>query len=634
MRYAIGIDLGGTNIAAGLVDEDYRLLAKDSVRTRAQRPWQEVVADMAALAEKLVRQSGLDPADCAGIGVGAPGSCRGGTGEVVYANNLHWDHVPLCQELTRLTGYPCRLSNDANCAALGEAVAGAAKDCRSVVLITLGTGVGSGIVMDGELLEGEDGAGAEFGHTTLISGGVRCTCGRPGCVESYVSATGLIRMGREAAEKHPESLLCKENLSAYDVYDAKNRGDETAKAVIAQYETYLGEALTNLVNLLRPEMILIGGGVSGQGEALTGPLNDYVRANCYGGETSYVTKVATASLGNLAGIIGASALCLRRPACAPLRLSPAFKDYLWGGERLKEDYGKKTDMSPLAESWELSCHPAGPSVIANGPWAGKTLTAYLEANPQHLRAGAEAGTEFPLLIKLIDAAQSLSVQVHPDDEYARTKENGQLGKTEMWYVVDAKPGAGIYYGFKRPTTLEEMEAAIRENTLTELLNWVEAKPGDVFFIPAGTVHAIGAGLLIAEVQQSSNLTYRVYDYGRVGADGKPRELHIAKALDVAKRERPETPVGPTEPAHDVPGGRLQPLVACDRFNVSELTVSGLMEENVTPESFVSLLCLEGEGVLLCGGESLALAKGQSVFLPAGMGACRLAGEMRLLRTTL
>ena len=237
MRYAIGIDLGGTNIAAGLVDEDYRLLAKDSVRTRAQRPWQEVVADMAALAEKLVRQSGLDPADCAGIGVGAPGSCRGGTGEVVYANNLHWDHVPLCQELTRLTGYPCRLSNDANCAALGEAVAGAAKDCRSVVLITLGTGVGSGIVMDGELLEGEDGAGAEFGHTTLISGGVRCTCGRPGCVESYVSATGLIRMGREAAEKHPESLLCKENLSAYDVYDAKNRGDETAKAVIAQYET-------------------------------------------------------------------------------------------------------------------------------------------------------------------------------------------------------------------------------------------------------------------------------------------------------------------------------------------------------------------------------------------------------------
>lgn len=634
MRYAIGIDLGGTNIAAGVVSEDYRLLAKESVPTHAERPWQAIVADMAALTQGLIRSSGLDLANCVGIGVGNPGVCRGDTGEVVYANNLNWEHVPLSAEITRLTGCPCRIGNDANCAALGEAVAGAAKGCRSVVLITLGTGVGSGILMDGELVEGEDGAGAEFGHTTLISGGVRCTCGRQGCVESYVSATGLIRMGREAAEKHPESLLCKENLTAYDVYDAKNRGDETAKAVVAQYETYLGEALTDLVNLLRPEMILIGGGVSGQGEALTDPLNDYVRANCYGREMSYVTRIATASLGNLAGIIGAAALCLRRPACAPLLLSPAFKDYLWGGERLKEDYGKKTDMTPLAESWELSCHPAGPSVIENGPWAGKTLAAYLSANPQHLRAGAETGAEFPLLIKLIDAAQSLSVQVHPDDEYARTRENGQLGKTEMWYVVDAKPGAGIYYGFKRPTTLEEMEKAICENTLTDLLSWVEAKPGDVFFIPAGTVHAIGAGLLIAEVQQSSNLTYRVYDYGRVGADGKPRELHIAKALDVAKRERPQTPIGPTEPARDVPGGREQPLVACDRFTVSELAVDGLMEENVTPESFVALLCLSGEGALLCGGESYALAKGQSVFLPAGMGACKLAGSMRLLRTQL
>ena len=200
MRYAIGIDLGGTNIAAGVVSEDYRLLAKESVPTHAERPWQAIVADMAALTQGLIRSSGLDPADCVGIGVGNPGVCRGDTGEVVYANNLNWEHVPLGTEITRLTGYPCRIGNDANCAALGEAVAGAAKGCHSVVLITLGTGVGSGILMDGELVEGEDGAGAEFGHTTLISGGVRCTCGRQGCVESYVSATGLIRMGREAAE--------------------------------------------------------------------------------------------------------------------------------------------------------------------------------------------------------------------------------------------------------------------------------------------------------------------------------------------------------------------------------------------------------------------------------------------------
>ncbi len=308
MRYAIGIDLGGTNIAAGLVDEDFRLLAKKSVPTHAQRPWQEIVADMAALAQALIRESALDPAECAGIGVGNPGVCRSSTGEVVYSNNLRWDHVPLCAEITRLTGFPCRVSNDANCAALGEVVAGAAKGCRSAVLITLGTGVGSGIVMDGELVEGEDGAGAEFGHTTLISGGVRCTCGRLGCVESYVSATGLIRMGREAAAAHPESLLNRENLSAYDVYDAKNRGDEAAKAVVAQYETYLGEALTNLVNLLRPEMILIGGGVSRQGERILAPIREYVAEHCFGQRQGAIPVIAAAKLGNEAGIIGAAAL--------------------------------------------------------------------------------------------------------------------------------------------------------------------------------------------------------------------------------------------------------------------------------------------------------------------------------------
>ena len=225
------------------------------------------------------------------------------------------------------------------------------------------------------------------------------------------------------------------------------------------------------------------------------------------------------------------------------------------------------------------------------------------------------------------------MQVHPDDAYARRVENS-FGKTEMWVVVDAQEGAGIYYGFKEAISLEEMETAIRENTLTDRLNWVSAKPGDVFFIPAGTVHAIGAGLLIAEVQQSSNLTYRVYDYGRVGADGKPRALHIAKALDVALRNRPTCPVGPTEPAQEVPGGRVQPLVCCDRFDVSRLEVCGVMQGTAGEESFHALLCLRGEGAILAGGESLPIAKGQSLFIPAGMGDYRLAGDMTLLRTTL
>ena len=178
----------------------------------------------------------------------------------------------------------------------------------------------------------------------------------------------------------------------------------------------------------------------------------------------------------------------------PLLLSPAFKDYIWGGNRLKRDWGKRTDMTPLAESWELSCHEAGPSVISGGAYAGRTLGEYLAEHPQDAGTKAQNAGAFPLLIKLIDAAGPLSVQVHPDDAYAREFEHS-LGKSEMWLVLDASEGAGIYYGFKRETSLAEMRAAIENNTLTELLNWVPVKKGECFFIPAGTVHAIGAVLL-------------------------------------------------------------------------------------------------------------------------------------------
>ena len=181
---------------------------------------------------------------------------------------------------------------------------------------------------------------------------------------------------------------------------------------------------------------------------------------------------------------------------AILKLAPSFKDYIWGGNRLKRDWGKRTDMTPLAESWELSCHEAGPSVIAGGAYAGRTLGEYLAEHPQDTGTKAQNAGAFPLLIKLIDAAGPLSVQVHPDDAYAREFEHS-LGKSEMWLVLDASEGAGIYYGFKRETPLAEMRAAIENNTLTELLSWVPAKTGDCFFIPAGTVHAIGAGLMVA-----------------------------------------------------------------------------------------------------------------------------------------
>ncbi len=223
-----------------------------------------------------------------------------------------------------------------------------------------------------------------------------------------------------------------------------------------------------------------------------------------------------------------------------LKLQPACKSYLWGGRRLKDDYHKVFEGEPLAETWELSCHPDGPSRIVGGTYDGWTLPDYLQKEGKRvLGSNCQIFDDFPVLIKFIDAKENLSVQVHPNNTDALEREH-QYGKTEMWYVLDAQPGAFLYHGFRHEITREEYRQRIENNTLTEVLNAVEVKKGDLFFIPAGTVHAIGKGMVIAEIQQNSNVTYRVYDYDRLGADGKPRQLHIEQAIRVSDLRPPRT----------------------------------------------------------------------------------------------
>ena len=217
-----------------------------------------------------------------------------------------------------------------------------------------------------------------------------------------------------------------------------------------------------------------------------------------------------------------------------LKLTPSCKDYLWGGSRLRTDFGVQSDLNPLAEAWVLSCHPDGPSYLPDGTM----LADYLAAHPEAAGTDCKKFEMFPVLTKFIDAKNSISIQVHPSNEYALEHEH-QYGKTEMWYVLDCEPGAFLYYGFDHEISREELEERIRNNTLTEVLNAVPVKKGDCFFIPSGTLHAICKGVVVAEVQQNSNVTYRVYDYGRVGADGKPRALHVKQALEVMRRTPPE-----------------------------------------------------------------------------------------------
>ena len=306
----IGIDLGGTNIAVGAVDDGHAIVSRVSVPTLARRPAAEVVGDMGDAVEAALAKAGLSIGDCRSIGIGSPGTCDSANGVVVRAYNLGWFNVPVCSMVTARLGLPCRLSNDANCAALAETVAGGAVGCRNMILITLGTGVGGGIVADGQLLEGVGGTGAEVGHTVLVLDGEDCTCGRKGCWEAYASATALIRQGKRAAAAQPESLLAGygEGLTGKDVFDAAAAGDAAAQAVVDRYCVYVAAGITDLVNILGPEKVLIGGGISRQGERLLAPIRAYVAANCFGGHDRTPPVIECARLGNEAGIIGAAAL--------------------------------------------------------------------------------------------------------------------------------------------------------------------------------------------------------------------------------------------------------------------------------------------------------------------------------------
>lgn len=312
----------------------------------------------------------------------------------------------------------------------------------------------------------------------------------------------------------------------------------------------------------------------------------------------------------------------------PLKLKAPIKDYLWGGTKLKTEFGFETDKEIAAEAWLLSCHKDGTSVVENGSLAGQTLTKALSLwGSKALGKKAAEFEYFPLLIKFIDAKQSLSVQVHPDNEYAMRVE-GEYGKTEMWYVVDCEEGAELIYGFKDKISSEEFARRIKDNTLMEVCNSVPVNKGDVFFITAGTLHAIGKGILIAEVQQNSNSTYRVYDFGRVGADGKPRELHIEKAVDVTVCDKPEHPYGQVGEVVQIGGSTERTLATCDLFTAKVLDLKGEYSiEN--PNSFVSLVVLDGMLNLDCEKDELNLKKGDSVFLPAALKA-KLSGEAKLL----
>lgn len=310
--YRLGIDLGGTNIVAGVVDENYKVIGKGKLKTNASRPAEEIIDDMVAAVFAAIKAAGVKKEEIISAGVGAPGSIDPAKGMVKYSNNLNFNNLELCRMLKERTGYEFYIENDANAAAYGEFLAGAGKGTKEFVAITLGTGVGGGIIIDGKIFSGSNYAGGELGHTVIEMDGEPCTCGRRGCFEAYASATALIRQTKKAMKEDLNSLMWKicggniDNVNGLTAFDAWRRGDASGTKVVNTYFKYISVGITNIINIFQPELVCVGGGISGEKENLTRPVNALVKKEVYGGTDKDL--VVTAELGNDAGIIGAAFL--------------------------------------------------------------------------------------------------------------------------------------------------------------------------------------------------------------------------------------------------------------------------------------------------------------------------------------
>lgn len=311
----IGVDIGGMSIKVGLVDDDKQIVAKKVIPTQSDvLSAEEVVENIAEAVLELLKENNLTAEQCESLGVGCPGTVDGRKGVVLYSNNIRWEDVPMLDILRAKIPVPMYLANDADAAALAEVIAGAAKDKENAVLLTLGTGVGGGVIINGKIFTGPLRGGCELGHTVIKHGGKPCNCGRSGCFEAYASATALMELAREVAAAHPDSLMNRmsggdaSKIDGRIIFDAEKQGDAAAKMVVEQYEEDLSVGITNMINIFRPEVIILGGGVSAQEKYLTDALQEKVNNMCYGGSVCEVAQIVTSELKNDAGIIGAAYL--------------------------------------------------------------------------------------------------------------------------------------------------------------------------------------------------------------------------------------------------------------------------------------------------------------------------------------
>lgn len=570
-RCIFALDVGGTFLKACLFDGDGNLMpdsfAREAVNSDGaaelvKPAYQRLFARMRELAADRGCEIAAVAADVPG-----PFDFAAGMSQMTHKYRALYG-VPLRPWFTEVLGdVSVRFVHDSSAFLAGVAEE---ENCAGVMI---GTGLGFSVMQGGKILQNETGGPAYSIFRTPCRGLT---------AEEYVSARAIVRRYNEQAATPAED--------AKEVADRARGGDALALQVYEQTGEILAEVIAPILEQLGTKALYLGGQVSKSFDLFEKPL----RAGLAGVKT--LARIAPAENMDFVHLRGAVRLYRE---VYPMKLEAVCKDIIWGGTRLGEQFGKP--KGKIAEAWELTVHPEGVCAIENGAFAGKTLADYLGSDK-----------DFPMMIKLIDACDKLSIQVHPV-------------KTEMWYIVDCEPDAKLVYGLKEPFDAAKFRAALEGGTVEELLNYVPVHKGDVFFIPQGLVHAIGAGILIAEIQENSNVTYRVYDYGRL-QNGKPRELHVEQAIATIKDFTPEQI---TAARYACGRGDESTIANCPLFRVDRFVVRG--EQTVkAAKPFASVICLAGEGKI--GGEPIA--KGDSYYLPANLGEVTVTGNLEILVTTI
>lgn len=614
----IGIDLGGTAIKAGLFTPEGEKVAFHTVLTDVAGGFDRVVGQMTEVIRKLIGQAEDREGHVLGIGVAFPGVLDA-HGKVSRCINLGWENVDLEQPLREAFDIPLTMQNDATVAAYGEQAFGALRNVENGVMLTIGTGVGGGVILNGQVYDGCHHVGAELGHLLVGDESIPCNCGNGGCLEVFASATVLIKSYRELADMNGQSST-RGAITAKEIYNRAAAGEQTASLAVERQVHYLSRGIVNIINAIDPEVIVIGGGVSAAGDALLKPLeykvaqHKFYKANPHG-------RLRQAELGNDAGMVGAAMMAKKWYLTSggaftayPLSFRPVFHLKIWGSSKMN-DLKTGVPEGIIGESWDVSVHEKGQSVIANGCYAGFTLQELTQVFEKDVLGALSLG-EFDLLLKTISAGEQLSVQVHPDDQKVR----GQLrsrGKNEAWYIIDAEPHAKLTVGLQEPL-------GILDQDIASLLTEVSVKPGQLFYVPAGAVHAIGAGITLFEVQQSSDVTYRLHDFGR------GRDLHVNEAAAVIRPERTVRELGGV--IMEEPGLRRKVFCASEHFVIEEWSVNGRYDHGHEGASYDVLMMLEGEITLDCGhGDDVLLKPHEPLLVPAVLRTYSLSGTGKMLR---